>query len=328
MCWGRVEWGLGCFVMTRQLRKRPWWLLLSLVALSGWLVGVVWGLLTPRVPEGVESRVWSNRLTPGLKAPLDLLVMATDVSYAWHGGKPVLSLGGNTDTMLLTRFDVVRKQIRILSIPRDTRVPIRGHGVFKINAANPYGGPELSMETVAALTGIAVRHYIIFNPQAVITLVDALGGITLNVPQPMHYDDRTGRLHIHLSPGLQRLDGQKAHDYLRFRHDGQGDIGRVQRQQVFMEAVVRQCLTPVNLLATPRLLTLVKQHLSSNLGRQEWLDLIASLHRFKRESIHTATVPGREVIIQGGWYWQADVGALGGLIDDFYLVKPDHIETR
>ena len=83
-------------------------------------------------------------LLPGLDHPLNVLFMGTDVDYVLRHGKEVLGLRGNTDTMILARLDPTHQQVHLLSIPRDTRVPIPGHGTFKINAANPYGGPKLA----------------------------------------------------------------------------------------------------------------------------------------------------------------------------------------
>ncbi|MDB5099829.1 MAG: Cell envelope-related transcriptional attenuator domain containing protein [Cyanobacteria bacterium RYN_339] len=205
----------------------------------------------PSPPGPIAATAAPRGLIPRITAPMTVLFMATDVDYELRNGKQILGLRGNTDTMILARLDPARNQARLLSIPRDTRVPIPGHGTFKINAANPYGGARLAVETVSGFLGVPVDRYMVINTQGVIQLVDALGGVNVFVPRPMNYDDNTGKLHIHLDKGWNHLDGRHAHDFLRFRHDDQGDIGRVQRQQAFMQAVMGQYLSPMNLLKTP-----------------------------------------------------------------------------
>lgn len=258
-------------------------------------------------------------LLPSLEQPLHVLFMATDVSWEYQGGRRTPGLRGNTDTMMLARFDPQRGDARILSIPRDTRTAIPGHGTFKINAANPYGGPTLSVQTVSALLDVPVDRYVLINTRAVIQLVDALGGLEIYVPRDLDYDDWTGKLHIHLKKGPNKLNGQQAHDFLRFRHDGQGDIGRVQRQQLFMQAATRQLLTPGNLLQVPKLVGLVRQNMETDLSTGEMLRLAGWGRNLDGSKVRMAMVPGREGMIAGGWYWIPDPEGARRLVDGFLL---------
>lgn len=258
-------------------------------------------------------------LLPTLEQPLNVLFMATDVSWEYRGGGRTPGLRGNTDTMMLARFDPQRGDARILSIPRDTRTPIPGHGTFKINAANPYGGPTLAVRTVGQLLDVPVDRYVLINTRAVIQLVDALGGVEIYVPKDLNYDDWSGKLHIHLKKGPNRLDGQQAHDFLRFRHDDLGDIGRVQRQQLFMQAAVRQLLTPANLLQVPRLAGLVKQNMETDLSTGELIRLATWGRGLDGSKVRMTMVPGREGLIAGGWYWVPELGAAHRLVEGFLM---------
>jgi LCP family protein required for cell wall assembly len=275
---------------------------------------------TAQAPSGSASD-GGFTLVPRLAEPMNVLVMATDVTYTVKGGRRVMGLTGNTDTMVLARFDPANGQVRALSIPRDTRVPIPDHGTFKINAANPYGGPALSARVVADFLGVQVDRYVLLNTRAVVQIVDALGGIDLYVPKRMYYNDWSGGLHINLQKGWNHLDGQQAHNFLRFRHDELGDIGRVQRQQAFVQAVLKTFLTPGNLMKTPELLAVAKENLETNLTNDELLRLATMGKDLDRERVQLAMVPGVATSIDGVSYWVADEAAKQRVVDRFLLAQ-------
>ncbi|MEB3328334.1 MAG: LCP family protein [Candidatus Sericytochromatia bacterium] len=275
---------------------------------------------TAQAPTGSASDA-SFSLVPRLAEPMNVLVMATDVTYTFRGGRRVMGLGGNTDTIVLARFDPASGQVRALSIPRDTRVRIPEHGTFKINAANPYGGPVLSARVVADFLGVQVDRYVLLNTRAVVQIVDALGGIDLYVPKRMYYNDWSGGLHINLQKGWNRLDGQQAHNFLRFRHDELGDIGRVQRQQAFVQAVMKTFLTPSNVVKTPQLLGVAKENLETNLTGDELLRLVSLGKDLDRERVQLAMVPGVATSIDGVSYWVADEAAKQRIVERFLLAQ-------
>ena len=122
---------------------------------------------------------------------------------------------GNTDTIVLAQ---VRPdgQVNLLSIPRDSWMNIPGWGWGKINGANPHGGPDMLIAAVEQLTGVQVDGYAFLSLYALRALTDAAGGVTLDVPGRMKYDDNAGRLHIDLQPGVQRLNGTQAEGFLHY----------------------------------------------------------------------------------------------------------------
>lgn len=273
---------------------------------------------TAKAPGG-EGDGGGFSLIPRLNDPMNVLVMATDVNFTYRNGRRVMGLTGNTDTMVIARFDPASGQVRALSIPRDTRVPIPDHGTFKINAANPYGGPVLAARVVADFLNVQVDRYVLLNTRAVVLIVEALGGIDLFVPKRMYYNDWAGGLHINLQKGWNHLDGQQAHNFLRFRHDELGDIGRVQRQQAFVQAVLKKMLTPANIVKTPELLDVAKENLETNLTNDELLRLVAMGKDLDRDRVQLAMVPGMATNIGGVSYWVADEVAKQRMVDGFLL---------
>ena len=172
---------------------------------------------------------------------------------------------------------------------------------------------------MSTFLGVPIDRYLVLNTQGVIQVVDAMGGVNVFVPKAMNYDDNTGKLHIHLDKGWNFLDGRHAHDFLRFRHDDLGDIGRVQRQQAFMQALISQYMTPLNLLQTPRLFAVAKANLATDLTPQELLRIVAWAKDLGRGDVTQAMVPGREAIIHRGWYWAADPVTTHQIVQNFLL---------
>ncbi|MEO1428907.1 MAG: LCP family protein [Cyanobacteria bacterium J06633_8] len=206
----------------------------------------------------------------------------------------VNSFDGLADVMLLIKFDPQNKKLTMLSVPRDTRTRIKGYGIKKINSSNVYGGPALSAKTVSnLLEGVAIDRYMRINVLGVGKLIDALGGVTVNVPEDLKYQDDSQHLYINLKAGKQHLNGDKALQLLRFRNDGRGDIGRIQRQQLVMRALMDQALNPATLAQLPKILNVVKEHIDTNLTVEELLALVGFGVRTNRSNMQMLMLPGR-----------------------------------
>ncbi|MEH2437171.1 MAG: LCP family protein [Nostoc sp.] len=204
------------------------------------------------------------------------------------------SFEGLSDVMLLLKFDPETKKIIMLSIPRDTRTEIEGHGVKKINAANVDGGPALTARTVSNLLGGAgIDRYIRINVLGVAKLIDALGGVSVYVPKDMKYQDDSQHLYINLKAGKQHLNGDQALQLLRFRHDELGDIGRIQRQQMVIRALMDQTLNPGTVTQLPKVLDVVKDHIDTNLTVEELVALMGFGVRTNRSNMQMLMLPGR-----------------------------------
>ncbi|MEO0854121.1 MAG: LCP family protein, partial [Cyanobacteria bacterium J06648_11] len=266
-------------------------LLVGMVAGAGARVAMdsPWGGPIGSSPTAELSEVCreSGLFCPGdatkpLSEPLSVLVLGVDnpdPQRPQHRRRQMWS--GRSDTILLVRVDPEAEAINVLSVPRDTRVRFPERGVGKINGANAQGGPLLTGEILSTLLSDApVDRYVLLNTEGIVALVDALGGIDIYVEKDMKYDDNTQDLHIDLKQGQQRLNGDQAHQYLRFRQDELGDIGRVQRQQKLMRVISRQLLKPRTLLRFPKIKEAIEDNVETSLT---WEELFAIL-RFTFDS--------------------------------------------
>lgn len=243
-----------------------------------------------------------NLQVPELARPVNILVLGTKVLTSDLKEAPENDLGyhalvnsfeGLSDTMLLLRFDPVNEKLAVLSIPRDTRTQIEDYGTAKINYANYKGGPALAAQTVSELLeGVTIDRYVRVNVQAIEKLIDALGGVTVYVPQDMKYQDDSQHLYINLKQGEQHLGGEKAVQFLRFRYDAYGDIGRVQRQQQLMRAVVEQALKPATIVRVPKILSIIQSHIDTNLNVEELVALAGFAAKTERADVEMLMVPG------------------------------------
>ena len=239
---------------------------------------------------------------PHLTRPVNVLLLGVKVTSSdihdydaiYEDGYDSLvnSFEGLSDTMLMLRFDPRNERVSVMSIPRDTRTNVDGL-VTKINEANREGGPALSAQAVSELMGgVAIDRYMRINVQGVEKLIDALGGVEVDVPQDMKYQDDSQHLYINLKEGQQRLDGDKAMQFLRFRYDDKGDIGRVQRQQMLMSALTEQALNPATIGRLPKILSVIQSHVDTNLSVEELVALVGYSAQTRRSDVQMLMLPG------------------------------------
>jgi len=151
------------------------------------------------------------------------------------------TLGQRTDTIMLIHVSAGGGTSAVVSIPRDSYVPIPGHGSNKINAAFAFGGAKLLTQTVEQATGIRIDGYLEIGFGGFAKVVDSLGGVDVCVPTAIK-DTMTG---LDLAPGCQPMDGRTSLMYVRTRYtDPRGDLGRAERQRAFLSAVVKKALSP------------------------------------------------------------------------------------
>jgi polyisoprenyl-teichoic acid--peptidoglycan teichoic acid transferase len=233
----------------------------------------------------------------------------------------VNSFDGLTDTMMLLRFNPETKKVVMLSIPRDTRIEIPGHGVGKINEANANGGPALGAKTVSQLLGgVGVDRYVTINVQGVQALVDALGGVTVTVPKDMKYRDDSQHLYVNLKAGKQHMNGEQALQLLRFRHDELGDIGRVQRQQMVIRALTDQTLNPGTIARLPQILSVIREHIDTNLTVEELVAIVSFANQVDKSDRQALIVPGEygEIETYGTSYWLPDANRIQTMMAQFF----------
>jgi LCP family protein required for cell wall assembly len=264
-------------------------------------------------------------LSPGLNRPVNVLLMGTEgvIYTGYHQSYP--SFRGNTDTMMLVRFDPRRHRVVVMSIPRDTRVPIPGYYTFKVNEANHLAGPKLSVQTVSQFLGVPIWRYALVNILAVRQIVHDLGGVRVYVPEPMYYTDSASGVYVNFQQGWYHMTGLQAINYLRFRDGRLGDIGRVIRQQEFLKDLVGQLKSPSSWLH----LAAVARSLRSNTRTDLTQGEIAKLAVFmaSRPKIVRILLPGRFGSRRGVSYWLPDPQRLPGLMVRYFGARSPLVQT-
>jgi LCP family protein required for cell wall assembly len=214
--------------------------------------------------------------------------------------KPVLVLGsdvvsGNTDVIFAVQIH--NGITRVIQVPRDTYVETAGQGVMKANALYGLLGPVAVKQEVSQLIGMPVQHHLKVNLDAVAKVADALGGVEVEVPKRMVYVDNSQGLYIDLDPGLQVLKGEKLEGFLRFRHDEQGDLGRMERQRLVINQVFRKLAQPATLAQLPALLKIAGEDIDTDLSPLELTQLLGAMGHTK---LSTQRLNGRE-------YWENEL---------------------
>jgi LCP family protein required for cell wall assembly len=308
--------------------------LLGLTSIIGFTSGAALALVlsmkllkhhsSAHLPHSLESL---GNLPVNLDHPINILILGIDNSGHPHSGsfKPSEALSGNSDTMLLVRLVPATHQINVLSIPRDTQVQLPGVGTDKINDANVRGGVTLAAQSVSQVAaGAQIDRYIRLDIESFIHLVDALGGVEVNVPRAMDYVDHTQKLSIHFSPGKQKLNGQHLEEYIRFRHDEWGDIGRVQRQQDVMKAILRELLKPATVTKAPQLMQVAQTDLDTDLSVGEMVAILRFVVASNSHRTNFVMLPGRfsrpeEYTLS---YWIQDTRATVALLSKYFDITP------
>ena len=170
-----------------------------------------------------------------------------------------------SDTMMLASINPTTKQISLFSIMRDTYVNIPKMGKAKINAAFADGGPELLIQTIQDFLDIPIHYYVATDFEGFAKIVDAIGGVDVNVPEKFqHWDD--GIYNINLDAGPQHLDGQKALMYVRYRGTPRADFDRTERQREMLKLVAAKMKSPSMLVKLPSILKEITPYTQGNIG--------------------------------------------------------------
>lgn len=292
-----------------------------------------------------------------ITAAILIFVLAAGVAYVWLGGglskfkrtggllhSPhkvnILVLGvdersddvGRSDTMFLVTIDTDTQEVAMLSVPRDTRVKIPGFGWDKINHAYAQGKANLSLRAAEGLLGIPLDYYVLINFAGFYQIVDAVGGVDIDVEKRMYYQDPYDDLVINLKPGMQHMDGKTAIKYVRYR-DSEGDIGRVERQQKFIKAMLQQVASPGVITRIPSIIKEVSATVQTNFSTSDMLSLAKVLNDAQKQGLKTDMVPGKPAFISEISYWLPDVVALrqhiaqiqGGTLDGAHLAEAEQL---
>lgn len=228
-----------------------------------------------------------------------------------------------SDSMLLLGVHKGTGAVSLLSIPRDTRVAIPGHSSNdKFGHSYAYGGVDLTIATVQDFLKIPVHYYVVADWQGFIRVVDALGGVDLQIDADMNYEDPYANLKIHLKKGFQHLNGQQSGEYVRFRHDEMGDIGRVARQQKFLKALATQAIRPGNLIRMPQIIDILRQSVQTNMTPWSFQQVFVALPALKNNQIQSDMIPGDFANIGGVSYWAPDQAETRKVVERLFIAPP------
>lgn len=225
---------------------------------------------------------------------------------------------GRSDTLMVLTYKEGDKQASLLSLPRDTRVFIENNKYDKINHAYAYGGHELTKKTVENFLNVPIDYYVLIDIQAFEKIIDAVGGVDIDVEKRMYYEDPwddNGGLVIDLQPGEQHMDGKTAIQYVRYR-DGEGDIGRINRQQKFMKALLAQVISPAILPKLPEILKNLSSAIQTDMPLDKMISLISDLPTIQQNGLASAMVPGTPAYIEDISYWLPDIAKTRQMIAD------------
>ncbi len=313
--------------MKNFLKQIIIWIVVIIIAVIG-----IYVLNTARSISKVNNKP-GNTIT---EVPLvftrniNILILGTD-QRSWDKS-------GRSDTIILVNINPKNKKVNLLSIPRDARVFIPGHSYDKINAAynSVYfsdGGPELSAKTVENLLGLEkgdIPYFFVVNFNGFKKVIDALGGVDINVDEPMHYHSKLGDVKIDLNPGMQHLNGEKALEYARFRYDRYGDFlrtedgvihGRVERQQKLIKAVVNQSKNWNTIWKLPSIAKAVGDAVYTNLTTSQMTKIALLLRNDTDKDVNIIPFPGTDGYINKISYVIPDYDKLKEIGSEYFNVQ-------
>ena len=224
-----------------------------------------------------------------------------------------------TDTIMIFKYNPQTQKAYLISVPRDTYTGYNKTNATasdKINCLYQGQYAEKTLEAVNRVTGLDLEYYVVVDTAALKALVDAIGGVYFNVPIDMKYTDKKQNLYINLKAGYQLLDGDKAEQVVRFRHNqdgssypieyGDNDTGRMKTQRNFLKAVMKQTLSPANLLNIGKFIDIAQTYVKTNIPIDEVKKYMAPAVNFNTDNLETSTIPGVNEKCNGVWVFIAN----------------------
>lgn len=283
----------------KKKKKRTWLKVVGIIVLLFILAGgafaySVWNSLTKTVdtmhtPIDRTTDKRTKDLALSDQEPFSMLMLGVDER---DGDK------GRSDTMIVLTVNPQKKSVKMLSIPRDTRTEIVGHGTQdKINHAFAFGGAKMSMDTVENFLDIPIDYYMKINMEGFKDIVDAVGGVTVQNDLDFTSDG------IHFAKGTHTLNGKEALAYSRMRHDDpSGDFGRQSRQRAIIEAVIKEGASLSSLTKYDEVFDALGNNIQTNLTFDDMMD-IQKNYRDASKSITQSSINGNGTKVDGIYYY-------------------------
>lgn len=282
--------------------------LAGLAVLGLGVIALLWGYADRQLEQEDLSSL-ERETPPPIEGTLNVLAVGTD-SREGLSEEQLLELGTEevsgerADTMILVHLSPERPDAIMISFPRDLLVTIPGHGDGKLNSALTFGGPDLLVETIEGYAGVQIDHYVQVNIAGFLDIVDVLGGVEICLEEALQ--DRYAGADI--PAGCSVLDGPEAAAFVRARKsDPRGDLGRIERQQTFIRAAMREVIsagTLVNPLRVKRLIDAVADSIvtDSGLGTSRMFRVAWSLRGLDPDDVEAVTLPAETEQIDGTYY--------------------------
>lgn len=264
----------------------------------------VGGQVNDRFFETLETRDSKGKA-------VNILVMGIDARKTEENSR--------SDTMIVVSLDPATRQVVMVSIPRDTRIKNSKGQNDRINSVNWLQGPEAAAREAGKLLNIPVDYYVVTNFGGFGDIVDALGGVHIELESNMyHADPVTPELAINLKKGYQYLDGRQALAYVRYRGGPTADIGRTENQQKFVRALAREMLQTKTMLRLPQLIPELYKNVRTNIPLTDMVYLGKMAQKLDLDNIITQTLPGYFLSDSetGASYWEADKKIASTLVED------------
>lgn len=206
-----------------------------------------------------------------------------------------------TDTIIYLKYNVETGKIGMMSIPRDTSIVSNPtlSSVYKINYMYQSKGIMSLVNQVENMLDVNIDYYLVFDASMLKEMVDAIGGVEVDVPIRMKYDDGSQDLHIDLQPGKQVLNGEQAEGFVRFRHNNDmtvgypmGDVQRTEVQQDFIKSFISQVLSAKNISKIPDLINIGLKNTETNITAREATKYITDASKIDISGMYSCTAPG------------------------------------
>lgn len=240
-----------------------------------------------------------------------------------------------SDTMIYVKYNVENGKIAMMSVPRDTYVTNEYCIGHKLNAI--YRGKNIVplVEEIENQIGVKIDYYLVFKADMLISMVDAIGGVEVDVPFDMKYDDPTQDLHINIKKGKQVLNGKNAEGFVRFRHNNDmtvgyamGDLDRTEVQQEFIKKFIATVLDAKNISKIPDLINIANDNTKTNVTVREALKYVTDVAKIDTENIYSTTAPGVAKTIDGLSYFLLDKGEARAVIAKEFNLTNEKIEVN
>ncbi|MGQ9630603.1 MAG: LCP family protein [bacterium] len=236
--------------------------------------------------------------------PINILIIGTD-----SGGET-----SRSDVVMLLSYVPQFNRVVVTSIPRDTMVDIPEIGRIKLNHLYAYGykrggvgaGAGALLRAIEGILGVEIPLYVRVDYQGFVSIVDLMGGVRVDVDGDMRYVDRAGGLYINIPKGVQNLDGKRAMQYVRYRGD-LGDLGRINRQHKFVQALIRKLRHPSTLAKLPKIADILWRSVDTNLTLGDVSFSLSLVNRLDGLSLRFQSLPGSPTYIDGISYWRPDI---------------------